>query len=782
MGNINKQELIEFFLMESEEHFQIILNDLLVLEQNPENWSVIDEMFRSAHTIKGSAAMVGFINVSSVAHKLEDFLDELRTGKRKVDKWITTTLVNIFENFNNEIKLKKDDLSQEIYEKLLAEIDNISKAAPILDRVGLTESHTPKKQTKIKTLETDILEKADQNFSQIGEQTFDSYIRVKLNKIDGLLNLVGELITNKNRQNERVKAIQNLSRNLEYTKNRLVQIIREFEDKYSYTLFSENELAKSYSEELLDGFSEGEFDRYDHFNILSRRLQEIGNDIVMSIDEIFKNFSSFSDEISYINRITDSIQKGLTSTRLVPIDRLFSAATRAAKTTAISENKKVKVHIIGEKVELDKTLIDTLTESFIHLVRNSISHGIESADVRKKVGKDEEGNIYLRAKREGRYVILEVEDDGGGLNLEIIREKVIQKGLLSEYEARDIRADKLLDYIFLPGFSTREETSEISGRGVGLDVVKKQVKSLGGNISVINKEGNGLCIQISVPITLLISEYLLLRENSQTFSIPIVSVYESFSIDTANIKNIGGRFFYKIRDEIHELHDLGVLLKQVENAQFENGSVGIVVQGIKKPYIITVDEILGRETAVTKKLGKIVEGLRHITGATISSGGEVRLIIDPIRLIEEKSEVTLNYIRGTTDKSKSSEKIYTPNSILIVDDSISIRKFLSSIIVNMNLTVDEAYDGANALEKLENRRYDLIITDLEMPVLNGYELIDKIRNYYRDDSTTIFVLTSRATEKHKNKAFEIGANDFLIKPLNEDKIKEKIREVIFERA
>ncbi|MBZ4672784.1 MAG: putative Chemotaxis protein CheA modulated with response regulator receiver region (Modular protein) [Deferribacteraceae bacterium] len=782
MAKINKQELIEFFLMESEEHFETILNGLLVLEQNPENWSIIDEMFRSTHTIKGSAAMVGFINVSSVAHKLEDFLDEFRTGKRKIDQGITTTLVEIFEKFNNEVKSKKDDLGQSLYEELLAKIDNISKIAPLSVNENLSESPTVKKQTKIKPSRTEILERADENFTQIGEQTFDSYIRVKLNKIDGLLNLAGELITNKNRQNERVKAIQDLSSNLEYTKNRLVQIIREFEDKYSYTLSSENELAKSYSEELLDGFSEGEFDRYDHFNILSRRLQEIGNDIVMSIDEIFKNFESFSEEISYVNRVTDSIQKGLTSIRLVPIDRLFSAATRAARSAAIAENKKVKVHIIGEKVELDKTLIDALTESFIHIVRNSISHGIENSDIRKQKEKDEEGNIYLKAKREGRYVILEVEDDGSGLNLELIREKVIQKGLLPEYEAKNMRADKLLNYIFLPGFSTKEGSSEISGRGVGLDVVKKQVESLDGNISVINKEGKGLCIQLSVPVTLLISEYLLLRENSQAFSIPIISVYESFNIDTSNVKKIGGRFFYKIRDEIHEIHDLGVLLKQVENAQFEDGSVGIIVEGIKKPYIITVDEIIGRETAVTKKLGRIVEGLKHITGATISPSGEVRLIIDPIRLIEEKTEGTLNYSKTTTDQPKSTGKTYIPNSVLIVDDSISIRKFLSSIISDMNLAVDEAYDGANALEKLEKRRYDLIITDLEMPVLNGYELIDKIRNYYRDNSTSIFVLTSRATEKHKNKAFELGANDFLIKPLNEDKIKEKIREVIFERA
>jgi chemosensory pili system protein ChpA (sensor histidine kinase/response regulator) len=783
MAKINKQELVEFFLMESEEHFETILNGLIVLEKSPENWSIIDEMFRSTHTIKGSAAMVGFINTSDVAHKLEDFLDEFRTGNRKINEGIITSLINLFEKFEREIKTKKDDLGHTVYEEFLKEIELIkSSNVSDLNDKNSVDFEPPKKSFRPKPTRVEVLEMADEKFSNIGEQSFDSYIRVKLNKIDSLLNLAGELITNKNRQLERVKAIQDLSLNLEYTKNRLIHLIREFEDKYSYTLFSDQELSKGYSEELLDGFSEGEFDRYDHFNILSRRLQEIGNDIVMIIGDIFKNFEFFGEEIGYINRVTDGIQKGLTSMRLVPIDRLFNAASRAARSAAIAENKKVKVQISGEKVELDKTLIDALTESFIHLVRNAISHGIEDSEVRKQKGKSEEGVISLRGKREGSYVILEIEDDGRGLDINLIREKVVEKGMLSEYEARSIRADRLLDYIFLPGFSTKKEASEISGRGVGLDVVKRQVENLGGNISIINSEGKGLCVQLSVPVTLLIADYLLLKENSQVFSIPIISVYESFNIKTENVKKIGEHYFYKIRDDIYEIHDLGVLLKQVHSAEFREDGVGVVVEGGKKPYIITVDEIVGRETAVTKKLGKLVEGLKYYTGATISPGGEVRLIVDPIRLIESKSGNTLKYASSKVSEAKKEEKTYIPNSVLIVDDSISIRKFLSSIIVDINCVVDEAYDGANALEKLEKRRYDLIITDLEMPVVNGYELIDKIRNYYLDHSTPIFVLTSRATEKHKNKAYELGANDFLIKPLNEDKIKEKIREVIFERA
>lgn len=789
MAGINKQELIEFFLIESEENFETILNSLVVLEQSPDNWSLIDEMFRSAHTIKGSAAMVGFVNTSALGHKLEDFLDMLRTGNVKITESLTANMLVIFEEFNNIIKSTKSDLSSEAYQELLKKVDIILNEQISLgakkDKSGLEETgidFKEKEDAEIPLSREYILDKADTNFAKIGDYSGDSFVRVKLEKLDTLLGLVGELVTNKNRQLDRVKTISNLSQELEYTKNRLMDLIREFEEKFYYTISSDDALSTTYSEELLGDFSEGEFDRYDHFNILSRRLQEIGNDIVMVIKSIFHQFNFFGEEISYINRVTDGIQKGLTSMRLVPLDRLFNASIRAAKTAANVESKKVRVSISGEKIELDKTVIDLLTEAFMHLVRNAVSHGIENESERTAKGKAPEGNITLRAKREGSQIVLEVEDDGKGINPEAIKRKLLQKGLISEYELNNLRGDKLFEYLFKPGFSTLDEASELSGRGVGLDIVKNRVESIGGTISIINRENKGVTFVVVIPTSMLIADYLLMEENSQVFSVPVVSVYESFNIASSNIKKIGEHFFYAIRDKIYEIHDLGLLLKQVDEAEFKNGDVGILVEGVQKPYIITVDRIVGRETSVTKKIGKILEGLRHFVGATVSPKGEPRLILDPIRLIETKTGVTLRYSRKETEEKLKDVITYLPNSILVVDDSISIRKFLTSSLSNQGYIIDEATDGANALLKLDNRKYDLIITDLEMPVMNGYELIEKIRNYKQDNITPIFVLTSRATEKHKAKAFELGANDFLIKPLNEDRIREKVREVMLERA
>lgn len=785
MSKIDKKELIDFFIMESEEHFETILNGLLVLENQPGNWSVIDELFRSTHTIKGSAAMVGFVNISAVAHRIEDVLEEVRVGKRNAEQQLIASLINIFETLNSEIKQKKDDLSEEVFRRLLSDADNLKKIANIKedstneteDKQIYNKSENSKDLTRQK-----LLEKADEKFSKITEQTYDSYIRIKLGKLDNLLNLVGELITNKNRQIDRVRNIQNLSYELEYVKKRFMELIKDFEDKFYYPINSDDMLISGYSEELLGDFGDIEFDRYDHFNIMSRKMQEIGNDIVIVINNILSEFDFFYDDASITNRITDEIQRGITSIRLVPIDRLFSAATRAARSASVSEDKKVRVNIVGENIELDKALVDALTESIIHIVRNAVSHGIESPEIRKEKGKSEEGNIYLRARREGSQFIIEIEDDGKGFDLELIRKVAVKKGLAEAYEADEMRADKLLNLIFLPGFSTREESSETSGRGVGLDVVRKQIENLSGSVSVINKDNSGVCFQIVIPVSLLIAEYLIIKENFQVFSLPIISVYELFNVNNENMKKIGERDFYKIRDDYYEIYDLGGILGQVEYSEFKEGSFGILVEGVKKPYIIIVDEILGREVSVTKKIGKIIERLKHFSGATISPRGEIRFIIDPLMLIAKKTGSALRYIESIKVKEIAVHRVYLPNSILIVDDSISIRKFLTAAITNLGFHADEAVDGANALEKLEKKKYDLIITDLEMPVMNGYELIERVRGFMKDMETKIFVLTSRATEKHKEKAMDLGADDFLVKPLNEDLIKDKIKGIMLERA
>ncbi len=784
MGKINKAELIEFFLMESEEHLETILNGLLVFEKDPDNWSVIDEMFRSAHTIKGSAAMVGFINVSEVAHKLEDILDELRKGLFKASNNAILQILTVLEKFATLLKNRKDDFTKEELGYFFNQLDDFENAVKIDDVRKLNETEAISENIDEKPpSRKEIMENADRKFPSPADSVlFDNFIRIKLDRLDDLLNLAGELITNKNRQNERVRKIQEMSLELEYAKNRLDKLIEEFEEKYAFTVTDVLQNEDTKKDYLLDDFQEGEFDKYDDINIFTRRLAEIGNDIIMIINDIMNNFTMFEDEISYINRITDNLQKGLTTIRLVPVDRLFNVAIRVARTTAISENKKVKILISGEKIELDKTLIDSLTESFIHLIRNAVSHGIELPEERIKAGKDEEGVIKLKAVRIGTTVSFEIEDDGRGINYQTIRNKIVEQSLADKYEAEHMRIDKLIEYLFIPGFSTKEVAGDISGRGVGLDVVKRNIESLNGSLSVESNVNEGTKFTLNVPVSLLIADYLIVKENSQIFSIPVVSVQETFELNKNNIKKIGDIYFYKLRGEMYEIHDLGYLLKQTQDPVLNPEDVGVLVEGPRKKYVITVESIEGRETSVTKKLGKFLEELRHFSGATISPQGQIRFILDPIRLMEKKTTL-IKYSSVISRRNKEEKGIsYLTNSILIVDDSISVRKYLIKLLSSAGYKVDAATDGANALTYLDKNLYDIIITDLEMPIMHGYELLENIRKIRGDERTIVYVLTSRATEKHKEKAFKMGANGFIVKPFNDDDVLEQIKGAMLERT
>ena len=790
MGKINKAELVEFFLMESEEHLETILNGLIVLEKDPDNWSIIDEMFRSAHTVKGSASMVGFVNVSEVAHKLEDILDDFRKGLFKAESDDILQVVSVMDKFANLLKSRKSDFTNEELNYFLNQLNSFEEAVKVKDVRKLnelneeTESiYDDREEVSEFQSREKFLENVDKRFSSPADNILvDSFIRIKLDRLDNLLNLAGELITNKNRQNERVKKIQEMSSELEYAKNRLVKLISEFEDKYAFNINEMLQIDNIKEDSLLDEFQEGEFDKYDDINIFTRRLSEIGNDIIMIINEIMSNFTMFEDEMAYINRVTDSLQKGLTNIRLVPVDRLFNVGIRVARTTSISENKKVKILISGEKIELDKTLVDSLTESFIHLVRNSVSHGIETPEERKKLGKDEEGTIKLKATRIGNNISFEIADDGSGIKYDAIRKKIVKQGLASVYEAKNMRVDKLIEYLFLPGFSTKETAGDISGRGVGLDVVKKNIEALNGSMSVESDVNKGTKFILNVPVTLLIADYLIVKENEQVFSIPVVSVQETFELKSEDIKKIGEIYFYSLRGEMYEIHDLGYLLKQTKDPILNHESVGVLVDGPRKQYVITVDSIEGRETSVTKKLGKFFDELKHFSGATISPQGAIRLILDPIRLMERKSSL-IKYSPVISHKDTDEQGVtYLTNSILVVDDSISVRKYLTKLLTSAGYNVDAATDGADALTYLDKSFYDLIITDLEMPIMHGYELLENVRKLRGDDRTIIFVLTSRATEKHKEKAFQMGANGFIVKPFNDDDVLERIKGAIFERA
>jgi len=791
MAKIDKKSLVEFFKVESEEHFELILNGLHVLSVDDENWSVIDEIFRSAHTIKGSAAMVGFSNVSSLAHQLENLFEVMRTGSKKLSKPLigrviafVEDLFSLLQNSFDDIPDKQKRYLSERLDKIVQESEErspIKTEAYISEKVDVPEIKEDKdiKKKDIPVDRIEILKRADETFDKILKtDKTDHFVHLKLTQVDSMVNILGELITNKNRENSKIKQIINRFEDLKYATDRLNNLSKNIENNFNYSYQYEQPL--NIESKLTDEFSLGELDRYDIFNIYSRQLAEIVDDINISYRSIIGIFDDFNDDVISVNRLVDKLRRDITSVRMVPVDRLFNSAIRAAKTAAASEGKEIKILFSGENLSVDQSIFDVLRESFLHIVRNAVSHGIEDKEKRLLAGKEEVGTLIFRAQRYENFLLFEVEDDGSGVNLDNVRKRAIDKGLISVYEAENMRADKLMELLFLPGFSTKTEISDISGRGVGLDVVKDSVEKLGGNVKIGSEFGKGTKISIILPLREVIGEYLYIKENGQLFAIPLLYIDSIISIDTYRLEYKGASVKYNFRNDTIDIYDLGVLLKQTKNGVFIQSQPAVVLFYRGSKYIITVDEILEKIMTVTKPLPYSLRNMKQYSGATIMVNGDIALILDPSKLISDKVAGVYKVEEKKVQKTETKE--YTPNSVLIVDDSLSIRKYLGKVLNAIGCYYEEATDGMSAINKLRQRKFDLIITDLEMPIMNGYELIHNIRSEILDRSTPIFVLTSRATEKHRNKAIELGANDFIMKPFDEDEISDKIKGVIFGKA
>ncbi|MCA1932244.1 MAG: response regulator [Calditerrivibrio sp.] len=784
MAKIDKKSLVEFFRVESEEHFEIILDSLQTLNSDHENWSLIDEIFRSTHTIKGSAAMVDFENISKVAHRFENIFEKFRIGAKKIDQRLVGRIINIVEDFANITKNSDDDIPEDVKLEFFSRIDELENISeePISDKVDENRSGDEPVDKNLHYSREDILKKADEHFDKVyNTERPEHFVHIKLFQVNKIVDMLGELIVSKNRDDAMVKSLLIKFSDLSYATERLDKVIKDVEDRFSYSDMLElgDDIPKQ--SDVTDDFSLAEFDRYDTFNIYSRQLSEIANDIKLAYKSIEEQLDNYGDEVSSANRLIDKLRKDITSVRMVPVDKLFSTAIRAAKTTAVIEGKDVEVRYSGEKLSIDNTVFDALKESFIHLVRNSVSHGIEKPDDRSRLNKKSAGLLILRAQRQGSQIIFEIEDDGAGIDLEKVRQKAVDKNIINRYEADNMRSDKLIELLFMPGFTTKDSVDDVSGRGVGLDVVKESVEKVGGEVKISSDLGKGTRITLTIPVKEVIGDYLLIAENGQLFSIPLLNISSIFYLDKDKLQKRSSGYKYDLRGDMLDIYDLGVILKQVNIGEFDDTKSCIVLNARNKRYIISVDKILDRTTTVTKLLPQSLKSFTCYSGATLGIYGNIALILDPLNLVKSTESYSMSV--NVKDKDESVEAIkYLPNSILIVDDSLSVRRYLGKLLDNYGFNYFEAKNGLDGLAILRERKFDLIITDLEMPLMNGYELINSIRGELFDHETPIFVLTSRGTDKHRNKAIELGADDFIMKPFDEDEIIEKIKEAISGRS
>ncbi|OGW49261.1 MAG: hypothetical protein A2078_07780 [Nitrospirae bacterium GWC2_57_9] len=516
-----------------------------------------------------------------------------------------------------------------------------------------------------------------------------------------------------------------------------------------------------------------EFDRYDDFNLLSRKLTEITNDTNEIMMELAGFFDSFELDTARISSITTNLQDEITMARMVEIDRLYQMFQRPVRDLARDENKEINLVVSGGETKIDKTIFEIISDPMMHMIRNAISHGIEPAEERKRLGKEPVGALIMKSRHEGNSIIIEIEDDGRGMDPAQLRKTAVDKGFMAPAEVQSLTDLESLNLIFRPGFSTAQVVGKVSGRGVGMDVVSTHLAKINGRIEIKTEKGVGTKFLIRLPLTLAIAQALIVKLKDQELAVPMNLVEETTRFSFKEIQRAAGEEMVNLRGtlvrllKLNDILGVGKFPKKEETFRHPT----LILGTAEKRIALLVEDIVGREEIVVKSLGEYLRGVRMFSGATISGEGNVRLILNISSLFGDESQLTTkaSFMAGR-EAAAAPEAARRKPRVLVVDDSISIRKYVQRFLDRTGYEVEVAPDGMEALNVMGRIKFDAVITDLEMPVMHGYDLIAEMKRNPALMNVPVIVLTSRAGEKHRQKAIEMGAQDYLVKPFEEQEM------------
>jgi chemosensory pili system protein ChpA (sensor histidine kinase/response regulator) len=790
-------EILDFFQPEAEEHLQIVGDCLLSLEGN-NNPEEINRLFRAIHTVKGSAAQVGLKRIGGIAHRVEDLIGRLRDGELQPSPSIVDLCLESVDVLKKTLHRQWAD-EAEMREGVDSLLGRIAAIAP-----QEIEEDVPASQLAESQEEAPVragMEKAAPRAPLTAKQAAaNKSVRIALGRLDRMMNTVGELVISRTKMVGRVTELEKLIDTLGFSKERLQGKVNEFQEKYEFNRIRSQlstPWASSQTQKLLtsaaagegqylDDFSELEMDRYDDFNILSRSMTEISADVNEVLAQLESYINRVEGDIDEFTKLAHHLQDEITAARMVPIGTLYSLLSRAVRDAAKSSRKQVELDFSGSETELDNNIIQQISDPLVHLVRNSVAHGIELPAARAAQGKPEEGKVALRAYHRGNHIYIEVEDDGNGINYERVKQSAIESGLVSAETADRLTERDLREMLFHPGFSTAAVKTELAGRGVGLDVVRSNLNALNGEIEVQSNAGAGTKFTLKVPLTLIISPALFVRCGSHHFALPLAVVEEIRRLRADEIEDVGGKLLTKVRDVVTEVVRLDSYLG-LPPLEPINGYFRMVVANAGNRQVgVVVEEVLGKDEIVIKNLGEYLRRVKLFPGTTIAPDGSLILLIDLNRMVASEPNE-----RRAIQASASAARVFAPGStaiargtipsdaidrvdqervIVIADDSISVRKFVGRMLEKNGYRVKLAADGLEAAELVTQHGCHLVITDLEMPRMTGYELMAQLRQSPSTKRIPVMVVTSRAGAKHRDRAMKEGASAFLTKPVQEDQL------------
>jgi chemosensory pili system protein ChpA (sensor histidine kinase/response regulator) len=560
--------------------------------------------------------------------------------------------------------------------------------------------------------------------------------------------------------------LADLTENLE----RLRHQLREIELQGETQIGSRIEAAKAVGED----FDPLEMDRFTRFQELTRMMAESVNDVATVQRSLQRGLQSAEDDLAAQARLTRDLQDDLLRTRMVEFENLSDRLYRVVRQAAKELHKQVRLDIVGGSIEVDRGVLDRMGGAFEHLLRNCVTHGIEAPEVRQAAGKEATGQITVTVAHEGNAVAVEFRDDGGGLDLARIRERGLALGLIS---AEDQPSDgDLAQLIFAPGFSTAESITELSGRGVGMDVVRAEVNALGGRIETASSLGQGTRFRLVLPLTTAVTQVVLLRAGTVVVAVPATLIETVLRGTPADVAQAYASGSYSVAEQALPFFWLGALLQSSGRSDASSARTlpVVVVKSAQQRIVLHVDEVLGTQEVVVKNLGAQLARLPGLAGVTLLTSGAPALIYNPVALATLYGEAARAAMRESATlpappvAAQEAPAVREAPLVLVVDDSLTVRRVTQRLLVREGYRVVLAKDGLDALEKLADELPAVVLSDIEMPRMDGFDLVRNLRSDARLRPLPVIMITSRIAQKHRDHAAELGVDHYLGKPYSEE--------------
>ncbi|WP_019508608.1 response regulator [Pleurocapsa sp. PCC 7319] len=791
---IEDEELRELYKTSSREHLQKLESELMILEKNPQDVSSIDEFLREAHTLKGDSRMLGLNDIEMLVHQLEDCVEGIKAGKGEITPELCDRLyqgidavnqlshqaitgdaveVNTFEVLallmgasdadesagGNETDLFEEHSSSEASlfeddEAAFFDTDSSSEAS-LFDNEGddfLGDEHSSeaslfddevgdnflaeKQEPIVDTVDTTNINQPVKTTTPTRDYKIDT-IRVEPQKLDTLMTHASELAVTKLRISQQMTEIN--------------QMLTLWEGWSHNNLVNNNlwqEIEQSLRPEQIQPL------KY-FFNITQQRVNSLGG--------LVNNLKArASEDVTSLGIIADRLESGIQDLRQLPLSTVFNIYPRMVRDLAKQQGKEINLIIEGGDTKADKRILEEIKDPLLHLIRNAVDHGIETPEERISQDKPQQATIILRGYQLGNSIGIEISDDGRGLNLESIKKTAIRRNMSTEAELAVMSSSEIQSLIFASGFSTRTEITELSGRGVGLDVVRANVERLKGSIQVASTPGNGCKFQVRLGTSLAITRVLIVGVSDNFYAIPVEYIANMLAISRSDIYTIKDSEVINFEERPISIVQLGSLLQLPTGNQAQTtratDKLLCVVLSLDNDFLgLIVDAFVDRQDIVFKPQSKLLKRIPNIAGATILGSGEVCMILNPPDLLHSLRNGSWQDV-SLPAKSKA-----TKNKLLLVEDSVIIRTQMQRLLKGAGYDVTLAENGLEGLQKVQEQNFDIVLSDVEMPGMNGFEMTATIRQNSKYNQLPIVLITTLASPEDKRRGKEVGANAYLTK-------------------